>query len=320
MNKMRGLRRWAARLFGRDRWVETVLSALGIAGGIVTAGDIYTRAAEWLTKEPMQQLRWYLWATLGTTWVILPMSLVLYRAVHRDLWREEANVEVRERAIKLQHLMAEIVRRCAELRQNFKCQEGLHVVGSETVDLLRMRLGGERYSITVKQADLRTNKLEAIFRDSLQDEDRRVWDSIKLSESVVYERFREETAHARKTVLIRDTERLPSSEIKYRERAKSCGYRTVVAFPLRDPLILPIKDGRSPDAIKCANLIGFLSIDAPEPDAFAGLFQDFHRPKGGPPQREDGEDLAPRGDIDFFYGLADAIATILVLQRGHPHG
>lgn len=65
--------------------------------------------------------------------------------------------------------------------------------------------------------------------------------------------------------------------------------------------------------VSYANLIGFLAIDAPGVDGFAELFKPL---PVGAQRHEDGEDLEPHEDIDFFYGLADALATILVLRRG----
>jgi len=129
------------------------------------------------------------------------------------------------------------------------------------------------------------------------------------SDSVVYQRF--EQPGARRHVLVRDTDRV--SELKYRDRAKMCGYRSVVAFPLREPMILPENGGATATGgVAYASLIGFLAIDAPHTDGFAALFS---TPPPGSQTREDGEDLEACPDIDLFYGLADALATILVLRR-----
>lgn len=61
-----------------------------------------------------------------------------------------------------------------------------------------------------------------------------------------------------------------------------------------------------------AQLIGFLSIDSGQPNRFDGLFV---APDDGMERRNDGTDVQALPDVEVFYGLADSIATIVVLCR-----
>lgn len=323
MSVRAGWRWWKKRLFDEDRWIDSIWNVVGTVGLWFGLNDASARFVHWLELPLMSQLRWYLWATFLVTLLVWPAWVVLFRSVRAgrsELVEAESRVEIRERTIdtqhrmiRLQHRMSEEVRRAAELRQGFDCRQGLHAIGTELIAILRQRLGGEGYAVTVKHANLPGQKLESIFRDGGQDlNKRRVWDSTPLVDSVVYQRF--EQPGMRRYVLIRDTDRV--SELKYRQRAKDCGYRSVIAFPLREPMIIPENGGADgPGAPTYANLIGFLAVDAPGVGGFDGLFRP---PTAGAQRREDGEDLDPCQDMDFFYGLADALATILVLRRGGP--
>lgn len=315
-NAHHGLRWWLRRLFGRDHIVATLLDIVGIAGGLITFTDLGRAFTSWAGQNALSQFCVYLWVTFGTTLVLAMIALVLDRAIRKELRQAKLDLVTREKAIALQHQMAEEVRRCAFLRERFDCNVHLQRVALGLREMLQKRLGGERYAVTIKWADWDGKKLRTVFRDSAQDSKRQSWDEMGLDESVAYQRFARETSNPRKWVLIKDTERLPGSESRYRDRARQCEFRSVIAFPLRLPVTLQPKGG-DPDALKCAKLIGFISIDAPEPDAFTGL---FHEPTRGVHERDDAEDLAPRDDQDLFYGLADAAATILVLQRGPLYG
>jgi low affinity Fe/Cu permease len=319
-----GVRWWLARQFDRDRRVETILNLASIALGVFGVVDLYSRFWAWATQEPLQQFNAYIWTTFTATIILMTGAIFIDRSIRRDrremrkhaaeIAAQEEATAVREDAIVLQHRMIEEVRRCAELRERYDYNEHMQRVARGLQDFLRRRLGGQRYSITVKRTDVATKKLQTVFRDVAQEPTRRSWD-IDQEESVAYRRFLRETKNPRKWILIKDTERLPGSDSKYSERARRCGYRSVLAFPLRLPVALPPKDS-DPDVLKCANLLGFVSIDAPEADAFAGLFLP---PKEGIEPRDDGEDLAPCADQDLFYGLADACATIVMLQSGRSN-
>ena len=318
-----GWRWWKKRLIDEDRWIDTIINAVGTIGIWFGLNDVFARFIRWLALDPMSQLRCYLWTSFLATLVVWPAWVVLFRSVRAgraELVEAESRVEARDRALELQHRMirmqhriAEEVRRAAELRQGFDCRERLHAIGTELIAILRLRLGGEGYAVTVKHANVPEKKLDAIFRDGGQDlNKRKAWDSISLADSVVYQRF--EQPGARQRVLIGDTDRV--SDLKYRQRATACGYRSVIAFPLREPMILHENSGsEGPPSPAYANLIGFLAVDVPVVDGFDGLFNPL---PPGAHRREDGEDLEPCQDVDFFYGLADALATILVLRRGSP--
>ena len=316
-NAHHGLRWWLRRLFGRDHIVATLLDIVGIAGGLITFTDLGRAFTSWAGQNALSQFCVYLWVTFGTTLVLAMIALVLDRAIRKELRQAKLDLVTREKAIALQHQMAEEVRRCAFLRERFDCNVHLQRVALGLREMLREATRGRTLCGHNQVGRLGWKKLRTASETALRIRSgNRLGTRMGLDESVAYQRFARETSNPRKWVLIKDTERLPGSESRYRDRARQCEFRSVIAFPLRLPVTLQPKGG-DPDALKCAKLIGFISIDAPEPDAFTGL---FHEPTRGVHERDDAEDLAPRDDQDLFYGLADAAATILVLQRGPLYG
>jgi len=158
----------------------------------------------------------------------------------------------------------------------------------------------------VKRVEKR--RLIKVFRDDEQHEKRIVGDRISLEESPVFMRFSQGPA-GKKIVYISDTEQMTLLEDKFRSRASVCGYRSILAFPLRMPRAFP-RDGsestaEGEDSVKIANLLGFFSIDTPDVGTLDGLLE------GSRSIRDD--DREPKGDLDIFYGLADSMATILML-------
>lgn len=106
-------------------------------------------------------------------------------------------------------------------------------------------------------------------------------------------------------VLARDVRRLDETwgrQILSRGNVRK--YRSTIAFPLRYP-------SHGPSSAQVAQLVGFLSIDCPDPDAFDGLF-DLADGKVEPGVH--GEGFVEHEDMNLFFGLADSVATILVLN------
>ena len=187
-----GWRWWKGRLIDETRWVDTLVNIVGTVGLWFGITDLVVRFAHWMDLAPLDKFRWYLWVTFLSTLLVWPAWVVLFRAVRAgrtelllaeaELKDRERKLEMQYRMIRLQHRMAE-VRRAAELRDKFDCRERLHAIGAELIAILRLRLGGDGYAVTVKHANLPDKKLDAIFRDGGQDlNKRRAWDSIALSD------------------------------------------------------------------------------------------------------------------------------------------
>jgi hypothetical protein len=153
--------------------------------------------------------------------------------------------------------------------------------------------------------------LLAIFRDEGQDRAARAHgDRLALAASYVYRSFDGHTRAQKRWVYVRDTEEIPADKA-YRDRAREGGFRTILAFPLRAPFELNLRD-RAGGAQAAASIRGFLSFDAEDPGAFLGLFHTLF-PKGR--VDNEGRGLKPREEIQAFYGLADSIATMAMLKE-----
>jgi hypothetical protein len=97
----------------------------------------------------------------------------------------------------------------------------------------------------------------------------------------------------------------------FKDRAWERGYRSTIAFPLR----LPVIKATSPN--KYSDLVGFLSMDSPQPAAFDPLFRPVE------PNAEfgnQGESMKPLAEVELFYGIADSVATILMLCGENGRG
>jgi hypothetical protein len=216
-------------------------------------------------------------------------------------------------ASRIQHEMAEAVRRCAAAPERYRAADELRRIITLLSEYLRKRLGEAPYAITIKRVrqSAEDRRLVMVFRDGGQQLDVRAkGDNIPLTESPIYMRFSTAT-RTKRLVFIGDTTQMPALEDSFRSRAQSCGYRTVIGFPLRLPALVGLEPEQpSPQGIEfnLSSVMGFLSVDVPEVGALEGLLKE---PGKGTSLRDD--DREPRDDLDLFYGLADSIATILML-------
>jgi hypothetical protein len=145
-----------------------------------------------------------------------------------------------------------------------------------------------------------------VLRDSHQDtESRKMGDNIELKESPVYREFHRPSPRYRPFIHIPDTWNLIGPK-GFRERAKNGRMRSILAFPLRVPAYRPGQEGTSPGTMITKTFRGFLSVDAPVPNAFDEMFHDLI--KG-----EEFRDL--RDELHAFFGIADSLATIVMLKE-----
>jgi hypothetical protein len=250
--------------------------------------------------NPIHAFASYLWASLALV-VILGLISAWF---HHRLGVRVAELRMLEAAIRLQHGIAEEVRLCAADPRSYKWDNA----GQKITEFLAERLPGVALSLTVKVTD--RGRLRAVFRGGNQDQSQRVGSNdIELNDSHVYRSFRGFARGQKRWVYVRDTDNVSPADRTYAERARACGFRSVVAFPLREP-VKP-SDLTVTGSMDIAGLLGFWSIDSEQPDAFVDLFR---KERLGKNPDNEGKGLRPRADIQAFYGIADCMATILMLR------
>jgi hypothetical protein len=324
-------------MFGPKNLLFTVLELVTFGGILCTAGDVYGRFSEWQKISPINNLKYFLWIFGAWTWGIFVMVLVVWKKTYTDMKdsdretvaakEELAKVTAQAKddlakvneelentrklaasSAKLQHHMAEEVRKCAKAGTDFDHAHDLQQIFRQLQDYLRDCFGIAQAHVTVKIFD--GGKLIAAFRDDGQDRGPG-GDPTDLSDSYAYRSFKERDT-PEQWALARDIQLLPAIESTYKERAKKLHFRSVVAFPLRHPAIKCDFVGGTASSLKCANLFGFLSLDADDPNAFDALF------RGPPDKREwsnDGANLTLGIDSELYYGIADSVATVLMLSK-----
>jgi hypothetical protein len=299
-------RHWFRDLWTPDRRFRTIFSLAGVIGGVLGVIDLAGRFGAWVVTSEGGRFKGYLWVTF-VLFAAMPMLwLGVDRLIREDLRRERGKAKLGTLASRIQHHMAEAVRRFAAKPKTTSIDSVLGLVMTELLEYLRTRLGEHHFAITIKRTTAGTGKLERVYRDGGQKlEDRCKWDLVPLEESPVYARFAK-ASRAKRFVFISDTDNVPQMEEGFRQRARVCGYRTVFAFPLRQPAPIGPEGSSStlPGEVKISNLLGFFSIDAPEVGSFDGFLK---------PGTARDDDREPEDDLDLFYGIADSMATMLVL-------
>ncbi len=290
------------------------LGTLGVAFGYVglalTATDIFFRVTS--GEQPLARFEFYLWISYFSVLLLFVGWATLGSKLRVNLADLLTQVSVRDKGLHLQHMMAEAVRACADLTRQGKTidYEGqLRRVGDLLKKYLAARLPGYEFSVTVKRVE--GDRLRAIFRDGGQDPAKRApGNDVALRASCIFDRFQSADKEPHKRVLVRDVLLLEDQHKEFKSRAEKAGFRSVIGFPLRNPVHL--SEGVDPDPVKCASIFGFLSLDCSKPNAFDGLFS---IPAKGEPERNDGNDRTDLPDMDLFFGLADSIATLVMLSR-----
>lgn len=284
--------------------LERLPTAIGAVIGVVATGFEVWAIVRFLgsaESAPLQLFKNYLYVSFFAL-VILFLAAAWY---HYRLIIRVGELTSREAAIRLQHYMAEEVRRCAADPGEYDWQSFANA-SHKVKEFLAQRLPDVRCSLTVKM--VAGSRLRAVFRDPDQEIGQRcLGDDIALHDSHVYMSFRAQPRGEKRWVYVRDSENVASRP--YVDRARSCGFRSVVAFPLREPAQFP-RSSNAP-GMDVAGIRGFWSLDSDEPDAFLDLFR---ADKVRRHTDNDGKGLMPRADIQAFYGIADCLATILMLM------
>lgn len=288
-------------------WIKGVISLFAFAVSGLTALGVFFKISELPSRflPQYEPFLTYIWTTFLTSALFIAFTMILLQRLlrkHEELARvakdREAERVLADRATKIQHRMTEAVRRAAILGPSYNLKAEIEdLLGSQLCGYLNTRLAGQHFHITVKctspqhGGDGRLG-LKSMFRDKEQDQLRHQEDFETLSGNYIFERFIDAPIDESKQIYIPDIEH-SSVNRTLRERAHSRAYKSLLAIPLKVPLV--------PEAPKVlSGVVGFLGIDSPEVNAFNGLFSGSSPPK-------------PLEELNFLYGIADAIATILIL-------
>jgi hypothetical protein len=296
-------------------WPQGVLSLLATTVAFLTAFGIVFKTSEFvaaLTQDQPQFLS-YVWVTfLSSTLFIATTMLLLQRLLRRH--EEIAKLgSQRDRAMRLQHQMAEAVRVAAAGKEGELVKTCVdRVLGGELTEYLKARLGGSEFHCTIKRISGQREGggylLNDEFRDDGQNGTTRPRDTVeKAEENYIYGRFKRAGINDSKQIYIPEVAASNSGDALI-ERARQRGYRAILVFPLN----LPDKSSG------LDRLVGFVGIDSPTPHAFDGFFE--FSGKGDSAASIAGVDgiYRPREELHLLYGLADAIATILMLIKCRP--
>lgn len=233
--------------------------------------------------------------------VLLPTAgASLWPFMTSALVRSYAREEAGKSGLELLHEMVEVVRAQFYQRAPVGKQDRFSkLLGSDLPNYVRAIAGvSAAVHVTVKVAE--GDVLRSVFRDSGQHRDGNS-SCEELSGHYLFEKL--QGATHRRSFVVRDTELLDSgnkSEQRLKTRAGEGKYRALLVIPIKDP---------GPEDGDMAAVIGFLAIDSPQVDAFRWLFGG----KMAPVELDNtGRDWEDGGNMHVLFGLADALATIIL--------
>jgi hypothetical protein len=318
-------------------WLNGFLTVCSLIGYISVAVSL-TTLVRWVTESWPGHIEFivYIFVTYAATVMLFAAWIAVARSVH---YRVKGVGEQIDLMAEAQHKLAEVVRRhavSAESRVQLDQDTALRdTFSSKILPYLAKKLGRQDITAAVKYAGRsmpavdaapgapRTpRQLTAVFRyPSVEGRSSQRPQMMDGDESFVYWSFCE-TDRRKQWVVIRDTEKLAGGESvsvdisdrnhRYKLHATKCGFRSVIAFPLREPEALGAGTAAAPVKIRVSNILGFLSFDCPDPDGFDPLFAPMSR-KERKAMDNEGTKLKATKELEFFYGLADTLATLAVL-------
>lgn len=296
-----------------------LVSVIQFALAIVTAIGFFTGLLEISSKLRLvgdELFLTYLWTTFVCSVVLLGTCLVLLQRLLRSHEDAARAAGFRDRAMLVQHRMAEAVRLAAAQGNTFDVSHGLNVVlGSELREYLKTRLGNHEINCTVKCISPSSEvgyRLTDVFRDSDQNSKTRPRGSEDTEPNFIYSRFRQAGIADSKQIYIPDVDGAQVYGVLC-ERAHARGYRSILAFPLNRPALPGMVEGAG-----LSVLVGFLGLDSPDPHAFDQLFK-FSRKKDHPAGSGSVEGVYnPLNELHLLYGVADAVATVVMLSQSPP--
>jgi hypothetical protein len=293
--------------------IKGLISLFAFSVAVLTALGIFFKLVELPTKIAPNAPAFlsYVWTTFIVSCLFIAATSILLQRLlrrHEDIGKLNARLD---RAVVIHHHMAETVRIAAAKGDTLDLSACLdRVLGQELREYLKDRLGNYKIHCTVKRILPPVSggfQLIDVFRDSEQSVSSRppgVPES--ADDNYIYSLFKNASINDAKQIYIPDVN---SAGIwkTLSERAHSRGYKSVLAFPLNLPVGPPRLD----------RTVGFLGLDSPEPHAFDKLFDSSR--KRGAADSVAGPDgvYKPLEELNFLYGLADSVATILMLVQ-HP--
>ena len=292
---------------------------VGLVGAVASTAALVIWAVAKLQQEPYARIHLYLWTTLLATVVLTAVGVLIWDRLGEGL-------ELSDEAHEIQHRMIELVRECAIAKGDWgqEWSRRLDRILNESLrPFLEKRLKTRGIAITVKvfrytpTEEGRRLALHAIWRDSSQSRLRKGAGPENRERNYVFTQFKAnvhqpDRPDGRRCIVVHDLE-VSEAWDDLKRRGRDHGYRTILAFPLNHPeeeglgLNLPVGGPETPPV--GGNVIGFLGIDAPKPGAFRGLFSPL---KGGHLGNA-GENHVPRTELNFLFGISDAIATLIRL-------
>lgn len=304
---------WIAGLISLFQAIVAVVSAIGLFLGLIEVEARFAQAGNPLFLS-------YLWTTFASSVVFVALSAILLQRLlrsHQDAAREAddraKDRALTDRAMVVQHRMAEAVQHSAAQRGNYDIGHRLErVLGSELREYLKARLGNNKFYCTVKRIlPLEDGGycLADVFRDAEQDTTTRPRRQKENADSnYLYHRFKCAGIADSKQIYIPDVERAQVFD-QLATRAHTRGYRSVLAFPLNQPAL---PSTATPDLNR---LVGFLGLDSPEPYVFDSFFEILRNSGASDDSGRSEIVYKPLDELNLFYGIADSVATILMLSQ-----
>lgn len=255
----------------------------------------------------------YLWTSLfGTVALAMVLAWQVKNSHSAQLRLEGCETErinevSRERALqksasKLVHMCSELVREFATDGNKWDSQKANYVLGDLLDDFLHRLTQTSpevKFRVTVKRAVVEgsEDRVRTLFRCKNQSEARKSRDDVSWDESLIMRTFKEAYDQAKSTQIqwmhIDDLPQYPGVPASYRESLTKLEVASILGFPLRGHATA-VPGGRF------SKLLGFISIDCSESCVFSKLFSDSA--------------VKERQALEVFFAIADALATILVIE------
>lgn len=282
-------------------WPRGILTTGALAGAIVAIAK-FAKDSALLLSDRVNSIAFSLVCICYVSTVAFGgiLFFLLRAYLKRPNWDE---------GLEALHHSIESVRTACLDKSQFNTQQCLSQLGEGVSQYLRVRLGDRNVSVTVKvvQGEL----LVVAFRDGKQSTNRKNARSEPMDRNYIYRRMDVGRPDSESSpppwIMVRNTKIVADTTLK--NRAADHGYNSALAVPLVVPML---SDDKLNKGWSIGSLRGFLGIDARRAKAFDRL---FGRPLGSCYNSNEGVRWSPRLELNFLYGIADALVTIISL---HP--
>lgn len=318
---------------------QGVMSGVAFIISALTALGIFFKVVDLGPKVAPDQPAFltYVWTTFTISCFFLAATLLLLQRLlrrHQEMSKlgeqqkvdqakaEDQKVEqrlLRDRAMQLQHRMAEGVRVAADEAVKAAAAGKLsaisvnacvdRVIGGELCEYLKARLGNHEFHCTIKRISRPSASVGFDLKDEYRDGGQNVstrpgHSSEPADQNYIYLRFLEPGKDDAKQIYIPSIQSSNAMN-RLKTRAHERGYDSMLAFPLNLP--------HPSHPLGLGRLVGFLGLDSPDPHAFDGLFSFSKKSDLASSNGSVDGVYTPLDELHLLYGLADSIATILML-------